>query len=47
LGFLKEFLESWATWAPTDSEMYRENGKRLAEEGYVLSTDRLPAEVQR
>ena len=30
-----------AAWAPTDPDLYRENGKRLAEEGYVQSTARL------
>ena len=40
------YVDGLATWAPTDVEMYRENGKRLAEEGYVLSTDRLLAEKQ-
>jgi AhpD family alkylhydroperoxidase len=30
------------TWAPDDSGLYRENGRRLAEEGYVNSTDALP-----
>ena len=28
--------------APADPAMYRENGKRLAQEGYVHSTDHLP-----
>ena len=37
------YVDGLATWAPTDPEMYRENGRRLAEEGYVNSTDRLPA----
>lgn len=27
--------------APTDPEMYRENGKRLAEDGYLVSTAKL------
>ncbi len=37
------YVDGLATWAPADPEMYRENGRRLAEEGYVSSTDRLPA----
>jgi hypothetical protein len=36
-------VDGLATWAPSDPETYRENGRRLAEEGYVNSTDRLPA----
>jgi uncharacterized peroxidase-related enzyme len=36
------YVDGLATWAPSDPEMYRENGRRLAEEGYVNSTDRLP-----
>jgi uncharacterized peroxidase-related enzyme len=37
------YVDGLATWAPTDPAMYRENGKRLAEVGYVHSTDQLPA----
>jgi len=29
------YLDGLATWAPTDADLYRENGRRLAEEGYV------------
>ena len=36
------YVDGLATWAPTDQNLYRENGRRLAEEGYVNSTDRLP-----
>jgi uncharacterized peroxidase-related enzyme len=36
------YVDGLATWAPTDPEIYRENGKRLAEQGYVRSTERLP-----
>jgi uncharacterized peroxidase-related enzyme len=36
------YVDGLATWAPRDPEMYRENGRRLAEEGYVGSTERLP-----
>src|ERR1700690_2329279 len=32
------YVDGLATWAPTDLEMYRQNGKRLAEEGYVSSS---------
>jgi uncharacterized peroxidase-related enzyme len=35
------YVDGLATWAPTDPEVYRASGKRLAEEGYVHSTDRL------
>src|ERR1700689_4330363 len=31
-------VDGLATWAPTDPEMYRETGKRLAEHGYAAST---------
>ena len=37
------YVDGLATWAPTDANMYRENGKRLAEEGYMAATDRLLA----
>jgi uncharacterized peroxidase-related enzyme len=37
------YVDGLATWAPTDPEMYRASGKRLAEEGYVHSIDRLSA----
>ena len=39
------YVDGLATWAPTDAEMYSENGKRLAEDGYVVSTDRLVGAV--
>jgi hypothetical protein len=35
------YVDGLATWAPGVLEMYRENGKRLAEQGYVHSTDHL------
>jgi uncharacterized peroxidase-related enzyme len=41
------YVDGLATWAPENPEMYRENGKRLAEIGYVHSTDGLLADVQR
>ena len=34
------------TWEPHDPEMYRANGKRLAEEAYAVCTDRLLADGQ-
>jgi uncharacterized peroxidase-related enzyme len=37
------YVDGLATWAPTDPALYRENGKRLAESGYVHSTDGLLA----
>lgn len=35
------YVDGLATWAPTDAEVYRQSGKRLAEQGYVHSTDQL------
>jgi uncharacterized peroxidase-related enzyme len=35
------YVDGLATWAPTDPAVYRENGKRLVEQGYVHSTDHL------
>jgi len=32
------YVDGLATWAPTDPEMYRAQGARLAKEGYVNST---------
>jgi len=37
------YVDGLATWAPSDPDMYRENGRRLAEEGYVESTAQLSA----
>jgi hypothetical protein len=37
------YVDGLATWAPSDASMYRENGRRLAEVGYVESTAQLPA----
>ena len=31
------YVDGLATWAPDDPNVYRENGKRLADEGYVDS----------
>ncbi len=36
------YVDGLATWAPHDPEMYRQNGKRLAEQGYTASTKNLP-----
>jgi uncharacterized peroxidase-related enzyme len=41
------YVDGLGTWAPHDPEMYRANGKRLAEEGYVVSTDHLLADAQK
>jgi uncharacterized peroxidase-related enzyme len=41
------YVDGLATWAPHDPDMYRANGKRLAEEGYVASTDRLLAGAEK
>jgi uncharacterized peroxidase-related enzyme len=35
------YVDGLATWAPTDPEMYRANGKRLADHGYLVSTAKL------
>jgi uncharacterized peroxidase-related enzyme len=35
------YVDGLATWAPTDPAMYRENGKQLADHGYVASTAKL------
>jgi uncharacterized peroxidase-related enzyme len=36
------YVDGLATWAPTDPDRYRESGKRIAEEGYIRSTDHQP-----
>jgi len=33
------YVDGLATWAPEDSAMYRENARRLAQQGYVRSTE--------
>jgi uncharacterized peroxidase-related enzyme len=33
------YVDGLATWAPDDPEVYRQNGKRLAEQGYIVSTE--------
>ena len=35
------YVDGLATWAPTDPQLYRENGKRLVEDGYVQATESL------
>jgi MFS family permease len=37
------YVDGLATWAPTEAEIYREGGARLAQEGYVSSTEGLSA----
>ncbi len=37
------YVDGLATWAPQDPERYRQQAARLAEEGYVASTERLTA----
>ena len=34
-------VDGLATWAPTDPQLYRANGKRLVEDGYVQATETL------
>jgi uncharacterized peroxidase-related enzyme len=41
------YVDGLATWAPADAAMYRENGKRLAEKGYLETTDDLLAGADR
>jgi uncharacterized peroxidase-related enzyme len=41
------YVDGLSTWAPDDPDLYRENGKRLAEEGYVHSTEGLLANAQK
>jgi uncharacterized peroxidase-related enzyme len=36
------YVDGLATWAPSDPEVYRQNGKQLAEQGYIESTSNLP-----
>ncbi|MGC4049982.1 MAG: peroxidase-related enzyme [Paludibaculum sp.] len=37
------YVDGLATWAPTDQQIYRASGARLAEEGYQASTQRQTA----
>ena len=41
------YVDGLTTRAPDDPGLYRENGRRLAEEGYVNSTDALPVSGSR
>ena len=36
------YVDGLATWAPRNPQRYRESGKRIADEGYIHSTDHLP-----
>src|ERR1700678_3678797 len=36
------YVDGLATWAPREPQRYRESGRRIAEEGYIHSTDQLP-----
>ena len=40
------YVDGLATWAPDDPDVYRENGKRLAEEGYLDSIPQPTRETQ-
>lgn len=40
------YVDGLATWAPDDPDIYRTNGKRLAEEGYLNSIDQ-PVSAQK
>jgi alkylhydroperoxidase/carboxymuconolactone decarboxylase family protein YurZ len=40
------YVDGLATWAPTDVNIYRESGKRLAEIGYIESTQKLSVAAQ-
>jgi uncharacterized peroxidase-related enzyme len=39
------YVDGLATWAPSEPELYRQNGKRLVEQGYVNSTDQLAKSI--
>jgi uncharacterized peroxidase-related enzyme len=41
------YVDGLATWAPTDPQMYRENGKRLVEDGYVQTTASVLARAEK
>jgi uncharacterized peroxidase-related enzyme len=41
------YVDGLATWAPTDPQLYRENGKRLVEYGYVQTTASLLARAEK
>lgn len=37
------YVDGLATWAPSEPELYRQQATRLAEEGYIGSTERISA----
>lgn len=39
------YVDGLATWAPQNAEMYRQQGARLATEGYISSTDGVSLET--
>ena len=39
------YVDGLDTWAPTDPQLYRENGKRLVEDGYIQATETLLADA--
>ena len=41
------YVDGLATWAPTDQQPYRENGKRLVEDGYVQATASLLSHTEK
>jgi hypothetical protein len=41
------YVDGLATWAPTDPQLYRENGKRLVEDGYVQTTEKFLAGAEK
>jgi uncharacterized peroxidase-related enzyme len=41
------YVDGLATWAPTDPQLYRENGKRLVEDGYVQTTASVLARAEK
>jgi uncharacterized peroxidase-related enzyme len=41
------YVDGLQTWSPTDPQLYRENGKRLAEDGYVQATESLLAHADK
>jgi uncharacterized peroxidase-related enzyme len=44
---LNRYVDGLATWAPTDPQLYRENGKRLVEDGYVQATASLLTDAEK
>jgi uncharacterized peroxidase-related enzyme len=41
------YVDGLATWSPTDPQLYRENGKRLVEDGYVQATASLLTDAEK